>query len=149
MNQNSIPYLNALASCKLVGQVTMLDLTEDDYEFLSGPTAWTAPQRSRARRCVEAAVYGTLDVVGFPRFPAPAEFVAGAIAYFVHPNNLMSACAIMDGVEFTENIINGVERPLQAREIFAHVVMLLGGNDTYIAGLDEVRQRQFANQLVG
>src|SRR5262249_20686713 len=32
--------------------------------------------RSRARRCVEACVYGTLDFVGYPRFPAPVEFIA-------------------------------------------------------------------------
>src|SRR5262245_64754050 len=30
---------------------------------------FTATDRSRARRCVEACVYGTLDFVGYPRFP--------------------------------------------------------------------------------
>src|SRR5260370_30769158 len=35
--------------------------------------------RSRARRCVEACVYGTLDFVGYPRFPAPVEFIAAVI----------------------------------------------------------------------
>src|SRR5438132_11684059 len=34
---------------------------------------WIATDRSRARRCVEACVYGTLDFVGYPRFPAPVE----------------------------------------------------------------------------
>src|SRR5438445_9659226 len=29
-----------------------------------------------SRRCVEACVYGTLDFVGYPRFPAPVEFIA-------------------------------------------------------------------------
>src|SRR5207302_8952734 len=29
--------------------------------------------RSRARRCVEACVYGTLDFVGYPRFPAKSS----------------------------------------------------------------------------
>src|SRR5689334_24436972 len=42
---------------------------------------------SRARRCVEACVYGTLDFVGYPRFPAPVEFIAAVIAYYVHPVN--------------------------------------------------------------
>src|SRR5207245_5583132 len=67
--------------------------------------------RSRARRCVEACVYGTLDFVGYPRFPAPVEFIAAVIAYYVHPVNIQTACLIMEGAEFTENIINGVERP--------------------------------------
>src|SRR2546428_6859995 len=70
---------------------------------------WIATDRSRARRCVEACVYGTLDFVGYPRFPAPVEFIAAVIAYYVHPVNIQTACLIMEGAEFTENIINGVE----------------------------------------
>src|SRR5947209_4960066 len=57
-------------------------------------------------RCVEACVYGTLDFVGYPRFPAPVEFIAAVIAYYVHPVNIQTACLIMEGAEFTENIIN-------------------------------------------
>src|SRR5207237_6265750 len=76
---------------------------------------WIATDRSRARRCVEACVYGTLDFVGYPRFPAPVEFIAAVIAYYVHPVNIQTACLIMEGAEFTENIINGVERPVKAR----------------------------------
>src|SRR5262249_57371235 len=57
-------------------------------------------------------IYGTLDFVGYPRFPAPVEFIAAVIAYYVHPVNIQTACLIMEGAEFTENIINGVERPV-------------------------------------
>src|SRR5690606_40352088 len=76
---------------------------------------WIATDRSRARRCVEACVYGTLDFVGYPRFPAPVEFIAAVIAYYVHPVNIQTACLIMEGAEFTENIINGVERPVDRK----------------------------------
>src|SRR5260370_33585266 len=62
---------------------------------------WIATDRSRARRCVEACVYGTLDFVGYPRFPAPVEFIAAVIAYYVHPVNIQTACLIMEGAEFT------------------------------------------------
>src|SRR4051794_41311124 len=48
-------------------------------------------------RCVEACVYGTLDFVGYPRFPAPVEFIAAVIAYYVHPVNIQTACLIMEG----------------------------------------------------
>src|SRR5262245_66403016 len=72
------------------------------------PVWFALSDRSRARRCVEACVYGTLDVVGYPRFPAPVEFIAAVIAYYVHPVNIQTACLIMEGAEFTENIINGV-----------------------------------------
>src|SRR4051812_49868329 len=57
--------------------------------------------------------------VGYPRFPAPVEFIAAVIAYYVHPVNIQTACLIMEGAEFTENIINGVERPVKAAELFA------------------------------
>src|SRR4051812_48806638 len=66
----------------------VLDLTEDDFDFLTSNKVWIATDRSRARRCVEACVYGTLDFVGYPRFPAPVEFIAAVIAYYVHPVNI-------------------------------------------------------------
>src|SRR5262249_61780984 len=74
-----------------------LDLTEDDFDFLTSNKVWIATDRSRARRCVEACVYGTLDFVGYPRFPAPVEFIAAVIAYYVHPVNIQTACLIMEG----------------------------------------------------
>src|SRR5207244_3026005 len=89
---------------------------------------WIATDRSRARRCVEACVYGTLDFVGYPRFPAPVEFIAAVIAYYVHPVNIQTACLIMEGAEFTENIINGVERPVKAAELFAFTLRVRAGN---------------------
>src|SRR5436190_15554787 len=77
----------------------VLDLTEDDFDFLTSNKVWIATDRSRARRCVEACVYGTLDFVGYPRFPAPVEFIAAVIAYYVHPVNIQTACLIMEGAE--------------------------------------------------
>src|SRR6478752_114875 len=47
------------------------------------------------------------------------EFIAAVIAYEFHPVNIQTACLIMEGAEFTENIINGVERPVKAAELFA------------------------------
>src|SRR2546423_14288384 len=80
-------------------------LFRSDFDFLTSNKVWIATDRSRARRCVEACVYGTLDFVGYPRFPAPVEFIAAVIAYYVHPVNIQTACLIMEGAEFTENII--------------------------------------------
>src|SRR5207249_4876142 len=86
-----------LASIKLIQASAVLDLTEDDFDFLTSNKVWIATDRSRARRCVEACVYGTLDFVGYPRFPAPVEFIAAVIAYYVHPVNIQTACLIMEG----------------------------------------------------
>src|SRR5437762_6836664 len=81
----------------LIQASAVLDLTEDDFDFLTSNKVWIATDRSRARRCVEACVYGTLDFVGYPRFPAPVEFIAAVIAYYVHPVNIQTACLIMEG----------------------------------------------------
>src|SRR5204863_6398763 len=57
-------FQTALASIKLIQASAVLDLTEDDFDFLTSNKVWIATDRSRARRCVEACVYGTLDFVG-------------------------------------------------------------------------------------
>src|SRR5204862_5835893 len=117
-------------------------LTEDDFDFLTSNKVWIATDRSRARRCVEACVYGTLDFVGYPRFPAPVEFIAAVIAYYVHPVNIQTACLIMEGAEFTENIINGVERPVKAAELFAFTLRVRAGNTDVLTDAEEnVRQK--------
>src|SRR5207302_1996597 len=117
-------------------------LMEDDFDFLTSNKVWIATDRSRARRCVEACVYGTLDFVGYPRFPAPVEFIAAVIAYYVHPVNIQTACLIMEGAEFTENIINGVERPVKAAELFAFTLRVRAGNTDVLTDAEEnVRQK--------
>src|SRR5439155_597029 len=120
----------------------VLDLTEDDFDFLTSNKVWIATDRSRARRCVEACVYGTLGFVGYPRFRAPVEFIAAVIAYYVHPVNIQTACLIMEGAEFTENIINGVERPVKAAELFAFTLRVRAGNTDVLTDAEEnVRQK--------
>src|SRR5438093_6921880 len=80
VTEQSVRFQTALASIKLIQASAVLDLTEDDFDFLTSNKVWIATDRSRARRCVEACVYGTLDLVGYPRFLAPAEFIAAVIA---------------------------------------------------------------------
>src|SRR5437773_11150751 len=41
----------ALASIKLIQASAVLDLTEDDFDFLTSNKVWIATDRSRARRC--------------------------------------------------------------------------------------------------
>src|SRR3546814_9026482 len=102
VTEQSVRFQTALASIKLIQASAVLDLTEDDFDFLTSNKVWIATDRSRARRCVEACVYGTLDFVGYPRFPAPVEFIAAVIAYYVHPVNIQTACLIMEGAERSE-----------------------------------------------
>src|SRR5256884_1197120 len=142
VTEQSVRFQTALASIKLIQASAVLDLTEDHFDLLTSNKVWIATDRSRARRCVEACFYGTLDFVGYPRFPAPVEFIAAVIAYYVHPVNIQTACLIMEGAEFTENIINGVERPVKAAELFAFTLRVRAGNTDVLTDAEEnVRQK--------
>src|SRR5437879_3911644 len=82
VTEKAVHFYTVFSSMKLIQSSSFLDLTEDDFDFLTSNKVWIATDRSRARRCVEACVYGTLDFVGYPRFPAPVEFIAAVIAYY-------------------------------------------------------------------
>src|SRR5258705_12264470 len=142
VTEQSVRFQTALASIKLIQASAGLDLTEYDFDFLTSNKVWIATDRSRARRCVEACVYGTVDFVGYRRFPAPVEFIAAVIAYYVHPVNIQTACLSMEGAEFTENIINGVERPVKAAELFACTLRVRARNTDVLTDAEEnVRQK--------
>src|SRR6266513_1345543 len=118
VTEQSVRFQTALASIKLIQASAVLDLTEDD------------------------CVYGTMDFVGYHRFPAPVEFIAADIAYYVHPVNIQTACLIMEGAEFTETIINGVERPVKAAELLAFSLRVRAGNTDVLTDAEEnVRQK--------
>src|SRR5437879_987525 len=62
VTEQSVRFQTALASIKLIQASAVLDLTEDDFDFLTSNKVWIATDRSRARRCVEACVYITFLV---------------------------------------------------------------------------------------
>src|SRR2546428_2313623 len=96
VTEQSVRFQTALASIKLIQASAVLDLTEDDFDFLTSNNVWIVTDRSRARRCVGACVYGTLDLAGYPRFPAPVELVAAVIASYVHPVNTQTPHLILE-----------------------------------------------------
>src|SRR5699024_6635742 len=101
VTEQSVRFQTALASIKLIQASAVLDLTEDDFDFLTSNQVWISIDSSRARRCVEDCVYGTLNFVGYPLFPAPVEFIAAVIAYYLHPVFIQTGCLIMEGADFT------------------------------------------------
>src|SRR5205807_5693574 len=107
------------------------------FDFLTSIKVWIATDSSRARRCVVACVSGTLYFVGYPRFPAPVEFIAAVIAYYVHPVNIQTACLIMEGVEFTENFIMGAECPVKAPEWFAFTLRVREEKTEFLTAPEE------------
>src|SRR5690606_20761811 len=128
---------------KLIQASAVLDVTEDDFDFLRSNKVWIATDRSRARRCAEACAYGTPDFVGYPRFPAPAQFIAAVSAYSVHPVNIHTACLLMEGAEVPENIINGVERPVKAADLFAFPLRVRAGDPDVLTDAEENVRQQF------
>lgn len=143
---SDVNFATSVAALRMIKQTSVLDLTEEDFDFLTGEKIWIATDRNRARRCVEACVYGTLDFVGYPRFPAPVEFIAAVIAYYVHPVNVQTACLVMEGAEFSENVINGVERPVNAAELFSYTLRIRAGFADCVADAEEnARQKLKAN----
>src|SRR5437588_798667 len=142
VTEQSVRFQTALASIKLNQASAVLDLTEDDFDFLTSNKVWIATDRSRARRCVEACVYGSLDFVGYPRFPAPVEFIAVVIAYYVHSVNIQTAYLIVEGTYCTVHIINGVERTVRAAECFAFILRVRAGNTDVLTDAEvNVRQK--------
>src|SRR5699024_7148937 len=142
VTEQSVRFQTALASINLIQASAVLGLTEDDFDFLTSNKVWIATDRSRARRCVEACVYCTLIFVGSPRFPAPVEFFAAVLCYFVYPAYVQMVCLIMECAEFTENIINGVERTVKAAELFAFTLRVRARNTDVLTDAEEnVRQK--------
>lgn len=141
--KHTLNYQTALASIRLLNEASILDLTPDDYDFLTSQGAyedklWLPVDRNRAARCVEAAVYGALDMLGYPRFPAPVEFVAAAIAVYVHSVNVQIACAILDGIKYSDDVIHGIDNPIRASVLFSHVLRILGGDNTAIVVREKI-----------
>src|SRR5262245_62813486 len=99
VTEQSVRFQTALASIKLIQASAVLDLTEDDFDFLTSNKVWIATDRSRARRCVEACVYGTLDFGGYHRFPAPLVFISSVVVYSVLVGNIQTDCFIPAGAE--------------------------------------------------
>src|SRR5437773_11993796 len=97
VTEQSVRFQTALASIKLIQSSAVLDLTEDDFDFLMSNKVWIATDSSRARRCVKACVYGMLDFLVYPRFLVPVAFIAAVVDYYIHPVNSPTACLIFQG----------------------------------------------------
>ena len=71
----------------------VIDCQPEDRQLLVSDLPWTALDRARVSRALEALVCGALDASGLPRCPTmPSEYLAGAIAVSVAPVNVFPAC---------------------------------------------------------
>src|SRR5256884_82014 len=65
VTEQSVRFQTALASIKLIQASAVLDLTEDDFDFMTSKKDWIDTDRYRDRCCIEPCMYGALDCVGF------------------------------------------------------------------------------------
>lgn len=119
----------AIACARMVNDMSAVNLTTDEYIFLTGKRLWQARDRALARRCVETAVQGTIDIVGFSRLRLPIEFVAAVIHRYVDPCNYLTACSCMEGLQYARNIITGEDSFLDPSVLFS-LVCELAAHDT-------------------
>src|SRR5262249_22237964 len=142
VTEQSVRFQTALASIKLIRASAVLDLTEDDFDFLTSNKVWIATDRYRDRSCVDACDYGTLDFVGSPGLPALVSLISAVSANYAIPLNIQTAFLIMEGAEFTEKIINGVYRALKAAELLGLTLRVRAGNADFATYAEQnVRQK--------
>src|SRR5260370_38867669 len=99
VTEQSVRFQTALASIKLIQASAVLDLTEDDFDFLTSNKVWIATDRSRARRCVEACVYGTLDFVGYLAFLVLVGFFLAALLFYFIPSTFKRPFSLLKALD--------------------------------------------------
>lgn len=120
-------YLTSVAALAALATEGSVDLSQDDIEFLQRDRLWLSADRNRARRGIEAFAYGSLDLIGLPRFPLPTEFIAAVIAKMIHPQNWQIACVVMSGTEWTEDVVLNRSEAVDPAVLFSHVLRLAAG----------------------
>ena len=74
-----------------------LNLTEDQWELVSGSTPWMGKNMESVRATLDKVMFATLATAGYDRFEVFAEYIAGIIALVVHPVNMKKACHLYAG----------------------------------------------------
>lgn len=100
--------MQALAAGAATGTLETLGILSDDLNLVMGDIPWQANQRTGVTRTIDALMFGTMDLLGLPRFMIPAEYVAAAIVMFVRPTNLLVACRWMEAGQPT---VDGLGNP--------------------------------------
>src|SRR5438067_2875886 len=98
VTEQSVRFQTALASIKLIQASAVLDLTEDDFDFLTSNKVWIATDRSRARRCVEDRKSGS---AGMPRPISYAVFCLKKKKRRLYPAKCRSRRTTRDGFGYS------------------------------------------------
>lgn len=91
------------------GLLVMAGMTPEDFKKLTGSAPWLGADRNRICQHFYGVLFGTTDAIGLDRFKLPAEWIAGGIAMFVHPTNLVAACKYFENNGTAESLMAGSE----------------------------------------
>lgn len=123
-------FAQVLACARMVRDMGAVNLSEDEFAFLTSRNLWQGRDRSLARRVVETATQGSLDIAGFSRLRLPLEFIAAVIYHYVKPCNYLTACSSLEGLQFARNIVTGIDDYVDPAVLFALVCELAAGDES-------------------
>lgn len=127
--------MQALANGSATGALESLGILPSDLQTTLGGNPWQANERHLVTKTLDILMYGTMDLLGLPRFQVPAEYVAATIAMFVQPSNLMVACRWMEAgqptVDYLGNptVSTSNQEPVESTQLFALCLQVVNDLD--------------------
>ncbi len=84
-------------------------ISEEDWRLLTYTALWTAADRMRIMRVLDATIHGATQLAGLPKIDVPAEVVAAIIATTISPLNWPIAAAWQEGLHPAEDLSKAEE----------------------------------------
>lgn len=127
--------MSFLASQGKQGHLDNIGVSIDDFNKVIADVPWLGVDRSRVFSTLSSLITSTIDILGLPRFPLPAEYVAAGIALFVSPINVNAACCWMERSAPASELGRGIDdvNPCTPQQLFALVVQLVGDPEHSVA----------------
>lgn len=105
----SLGMMRLLAEGTASADFSSLGIHQEDHDLLTGDRLWVAPERYKVTQLVDQIVWGTMDIIGVPRFAISAEYMAAVIAMFIHPTNIFVACQWLAREMDNSSLADGAE----------------------------------------
>lgn len=117
--------MNMVAQMGKAGYLSNLGLTKDDFDKVTSDLPWLGSDRNRVTQAMNSLMFGTIDVLGLPRFQIPAEWIAACITVFVNPVNTHVACRFFERVTSADALGRNAEfDDVTAERLFSLVCQL-------------------------
>lgn len=122
-------------------------VSQQDFDQLRGAAIWSADQRTRIRRTLDAVVYSITDMAQLPRVDVPAEMVAAVVAMVISPANWATCASWLSGLRPARDVAEPEETVQIERVSAARMLVLVCMADASMRGLSEYAE--FSSKLAG